>query len=39
VPAPDDGVLDRLVTLIGPDRVLAALDRVTQPTLPLQPAE
>jgi hypothetical protein len=34
-----DAALDRLVAEIGPDRILGALDRVTQPQLPLQAAE
>jgi hypothetical protein len=35
----DDGNLDRIVAALGADRVLASLDRVTQPQLPLQAAE
>jgi len=34
-----DAALDRLVAVIGADRVLAAIDRATQPQLPLQAAE
>jgi hypothetical protein len=34
-----DDVVQRFVIEIGPDRILHALDRVTQPTLPLQAAE
>jgi len=34
-----DAALDRLVAAIGADRVLAAIDRATQPQLPLQAAE
>jgi len=34
-----DDALDRLVTAIGADRVLAAIDRATQPQLPLAAAE
>jgi hypothetical protein len=29
-----DDAIDELVAEIGPDRILAALDRVTQPRLP-----
>jgi hypothetical protein len=38
-PTLSDAVLDHMIIEIGPDRILAALDRVTQPTLPLQAAE
>jgi hypothetical protein len=34
-----DDAIDRLVVEIGADRILAALDRVTQPQLPLAAAE
>ena len=33
-----DAVIDNMIMEIGPDRILAALDRVTQPQLPLEPA-
>jgi hypothetical protein len=34
-----DAVVERIVTEVGPNRILHALDRVTQPQLPLQAAE
>jgi hypothetical protein len=34
-----NAAVDQLVAEIGADRILAALDRVTQPQLPLQAAE
>jgi hypothetical protein len=34
-----DAVIENVVLEIGPDRILAALDRVTAPELPLQAAQ
>jgi citrate lyase beta subunit len=34
-----DAVIDHMVAEVGPDRFLASIDRLTQPQLPLQPAE
>jgi hypothetical protein len=34
-----DGEIEKIVVELGPERVLAALDRVTQPQLPLAAAE